>query len=142
MCSSKKYPYPLPHGGHCCFRPPPPRISVIFQLGLVPPGKNISLKNAVALFFYAKDNCFCDKERTIFENQPNEICSHLSKRRHSNKGKGKQKRKSEEKERRRREKTMAVLLAFIIAVKNPASNTQCQTISILRSVQRSVQPPK
>ena len=64
MCSSKKYPYPLPHRGHCCFRPPPPGISVIFQLGLVPPGKNISLKNAVALFFYAKDNCFCDKERT------------------------------------------------------------------------------
>ena len=79
---------------------------------------------------------------SIFENQPNEICSHLSERRHSNKGKGKQKRKSEDKERRRREKTMAVLLAFIIAVKNPASNTQCQTISILRSVQRSVQPPK
>ena len=79
---------------------------------------------------------------SIFENQPNEICSHLSKRRHSNNGKGKQKRKSEERERRRREKTMAVLLAFIIAVKNPASYTQCQTISILRSVQRSVQPPK
>ena len=26
---------------------------------------------------------------------------------------------------------MAVLLAFLIAIKNPASNTQCQTISIL-----------
>ena len=51
---------------------------------------------------------------------------------HSNKGKGKEKRKSEENERRRREKkTMAVFLAFTIATKNPASNTQCQTISIL-----------
>ena len=119
---STKGSIPPPHGGHCCFRPPPLRISVIFQLGLVPPGKNISLKNAVALFFYAKDNCFCDTERTnifiyvnlfdFFENQPNEICSHLSKRRHSNKGKGKQKRKSEEKERRRREKNNGCTLSF------------------------------
>ena len=86
------------------------------------PGKDISLKNAVALFCYAKDNCFCDTERTnifiyvnlfdFFENQPNEICIHLSKRRHSNKGKGKQKRKSEEKERRRREKNNGCTLSF------------------------------
>ena len=138
---STKGSIPPPHGGHCCFRPPPPRISVIFQLGLVPPGKNISLKNAVALFFYAKDNCFCDTERTnifiyvnlfdFFENQPNEICSHLSK------GVTVTKEKESRKERARRrkggeeKKTMAVLLAFIIAIKNQASNTQCQTISIL-----------
>ena len=41
--------------------PPTPEISVIFQLGLVPAGKNISLENAVAPYFYAKDDCFCNK---------------------------------------------------------------------------------
>ena len=73
LCCSKKCP--SPHGGHICLRPlqPPgieipggacdtPRpptlgISVIFQLVWVPRGNNISLKNAVALYFYAKDNC-------------------------------------------------------------------------------------
>ena len=73
----------VPDRGHFCFRPPTtlefpfqgvlvipppptPGISVIFQLGLVPPGKNVSLKNAVAQYFYAKDNCFCEKARNIF----------------------------------------------------------------------------
>ena len=37
--------------------PPTLGISVIFQLVWVPRGKNISLKNAVALYFYAKDYC-------------------------------------------------------------------------------------
>ena len=27
-----------------------------------PPGKNSYVKNAVALYYYSKDNCFCDKE--------------------------------------------------------------------------------
>ena len=35
---------------------------------------------------------------------------------------------------------MAVLLAFIIAIKNPASNTQCQTMSILLC--RGLQSPR
>ena len=47
----------------------------------------------------------------------------------------KEKESRKERARRRKggeeKKTMAVLLAFIIAIKNPASNTQCQTISIL-----------
>ena len=42
--------------GDACHIPPPPGISVIFQLGWVPPGKNTFVKNAVALYFYAKDN--------------------------------------------------------------------------------------
>ena len=67
-----------PHGEHFCFRPhtplefpfqgvlvipPPPGIAVIFQLGWVPSGKNFSVKNAVALYYYAKDIFFCDKMR-------------------------------------------------------------------------------
>lgn len=65
MCSSRKYSYPYPHGGHFCFRPltprrachipPPARICVIFQLGWFPPGKNISLNNLFALY-NVKDN--------------------------------------------------------------------------------------
>ena len=47
----------------------------------------------------------------------------------------KEKESRKERARRRKggeeKKKMAVLLAFIIAIKNPASNTQCQTISIL-----------
>ena len=34
----------------CCRDPRPPRISVIFQLGLVPSGKNICIKKVVALY--------------------------------------------------------------------------------------------
>ena len=49
------------HSRGACHIPPTPGISVIFQLGLVPAGKNISLKNAVAPYFYAKDDCFYDK---------------------------------------------------------------------------------
>ena len=40
-----------------------PRISVIFHLGWVPHGKNISVKNTVALYHYAKYDCFCNKVR-------------------------------------------------------------------------------
>ena len=76
LCSFRKYPIPprrrallfyTPHHpgisvpGGACHIPPTPGISVIFELGLVPAGKNISLKNAVAPYFYAKDDCFCDK---------------------------------------------------------------------------------
>ena len=43
---------------------PPPQFSVIFQLGWVPFGKNISIQNVVALYYYAKDNFF---EGGIFE---------------------------------------------------------------------------
>ena len=45
-------------GGACHTSPPPPGISEIFQLGWVPPGETISVKNAVAPYFYAKDKCF------------------------------------------------------------------------------------
>ena len=38
--------------------PPSPEISVIIQLGWVPPGKNICVKNVVTLYYYAKDNCY------------------------------------------------------------------------------------
>ena len=68
MCSSRKYstpPPPSPMEGTCCFpggachTPLPPGISVIFQLGWVPSGKNICVKNVVALYYqYAKDNFF------------------------------------------------------------------------------------
>ena len=39
-----------PHGGDFSFRPPPPRISVIFQLDQEPPGKNSYINNACALY--------------------------------------------------------------------------------------------
>ena len=54
---------PPPQEGTFVLDPPPPGISVIFQLGWVSPGKSISVKNAVAPYFYAKDNCFYDEER-------------------------------------------------------------------------------
>ena len=67
-----------------------------------------------------------DMSSRFFENQPNEICSHLRDKaskgtflkpeklqNHSNEEKGKEKRKSEEKERRRRKKkAMVALLVF------------------------------
>ena len=56
-------PPPPPTEGTFVLDPPPPGISVIFQLGWVSPGKSISVKNAVAPYFHAKDNCFCDEER-------------------------------------------------------------------------------
>ena len=60
------------------------------------------------------------------ENQPNEICSHLSENKAGFLGpisskvtvmkeKEKRERKSEEEERRRREKSMVALLVFIMA---------------------------
>ena len=62
------YPHParisIPAGA--CPTTPTLGISVIFQLGYLPPRKNIFLKNAIALYFYAKDNCFCEKARKIF----------------------------------------------------------------------------
>ena len=45
-------------GGECLSYPPPPGISVIFQLGWVPSGKNICVKNVVARYYNAKDNFF------------------------------------------------------------------------------------
>ena len=73
FCSSKKYPYPAPppltekvfvldtpprwnFHSRGCFSPPPPGISE-------------SLKNAFALYCYAKDNCFCDKEIKLIQCQ-------------------------------------------------------------------------
>ena len=35
-----------------------PGISLIFQLGWVPSGNNICVKDVVALYYYAKDNFF------------------------------------------------------------------------------------
>ena len=32
----------------------------------IPPGKNSFVKKAVALYYYAKCFCFCDKKRKIF----------------------------------------------------------------------------
>ena len=29
-----------------------------FQLGLAPPGKTVSVKKAVTLYYYARDDCF------------------------------------------------------------------------------------
>ena len=46
--------------------PPPPHpkgISMIFQLGSVPTGKNIFNKNGVAQYYYVKDTFFCVKVR-------------------------------------------------------------------------------
>ena len=82
MCSSRKCPYPpppppptegtialnphlpgIPIPGSACHTPTPPEISVIFQLGWVPSGKNICVQNVVELHYYAKDNFFCDKMR-------------------------------------------------------------------------------
>ena len=51
---------------HMSFPPPPPHpleFPVIFQLGWVPSRKNICVKNVVALYYYTKDNFFCDKMR-------------------------------------------------------------------------------
>ena len=39
---------------------PPPRN---FQLGLAPPGRTVSVKNAVTLYYYAKDDCSNDQEK-------------------------------------------------------------------------------
>ena len=53
---------PLPPNFHfrgCLSYSPPSGISVIFQLGLVPSGKNIFyVKNVVALYYYAKEKIF------------------------------------------------------------------------------------
>ena len=75
-------PPPTPDGGHFCFGVPTPlefsfqEVLVIppyplqfpsfFHLNWVPPGKNVSIKNPVSLYHYAKCNCFCDKMRKIF----------------------------------------------------------------------------
>ena len=51
---------------HMSFPSPPPHpleLPVIFQLGWVPSRKNICVKNVVALYYYTKDNFFCDKMR-------------------------------------------------------------------------------
>ena len=85
MCSSRKYPLPpppTPDGGHFCFGAPtllefsfqevlvippyPLQFPSFFHLNWEPPGKNISVKNPVSLYHYAKCNCFCDKMRKIF----------------------------------------------------------------------------
>ena len=72
LCSSRKYTYALPREGAFALDPPPPwnfhprgyvsdppappGISGIFELGWVPSGKNICVKNVVALYYHAKDN--------------------------------------------------------------------------------------
>ena len=78
LCNSKKYRYP-PRRALLFQTFQPPGISfpgdvlefpfqgmfvrpLSFQLGQAPNGKNISVKNAVALYYYAKDDCSCDKE--------------------------------------------------------------------------------
>ena len=44
-------------------RPPTPCNFHDFSTWLGPPGKNISVRNAVALYYYAKDDYFGDKDR-------------------------------------------------------------------------------
>ena len=72
LCSSRNYPYPPSTEGTFALDPPspgnfhprgyvsyppvPPGISVIFELCWVPSGKNICVKNVVALYCHAKDN--------------------------------------------------------------------------------------
>ena len=74
LCSSRKYPYPPPTEGTFALDPPPPwnvhprgyvsyppalpGISAIFELGWVPSGKNICVKNVVALYYHAKKSFF------------------------------------------------------------------------------------
>ena len=60
LCSSRKYGISIP-GELVIPHPPPPGISVIFQLGWVPSGKKICAKKVVALYVYTKDNFFCDE---------------------------------------------------------------------------------
>ena len=43
--------FPLYTEGGACHNPPAPGISVNFQLGLVPSGKYICVKNIVALYY-------------------------------------------------------------------------------------------
>ena len=50
----------------CLPNPAAPGFSVISLLGWVPAGKNVSLKNGVALYFYAKDNCFYEKRKHLY----------------------------------------------------------------------------
>ena len=50
----------------CLPNPATPGFSVISLLGWVPAGKNVSLKNGVALYFYAKDNCFYEKRKHLY----------------------------------------------------------------------------
>ena len=49
--------------GYVSYPPATHGISIIFELGWVPSGKNICVKNVVALYYHAKDNFFCDKMR-------------------------------------------------------------------------------
>ena len=45
----------------------PIEFPVIFQLGWAPSRKNICVKNVVALYYYTKDNFFCDKmQKNLF----------------------------------------------------------------------------
>ena len=67
ICSSKKKIPPLPPG-----------ISVIFQFVWVPPGKNISVKNAVAQYFYAKDILGIKRERKNIFIYVNTVSNNLS----------------------------------------------------------------
>ena len=52
-------------------------ISVIFQLGWVPAGENICVKNVVALYYCAEDNFFYDKMREKFLIHVNTVCNNL-----------------------------------------------------------------
>ena len=60
-CSSRKYPSPPQRAFLLQTPPPPPPWN--FQLGLAPPGKTISVKKAVTLYCYAKDDCSCHQEK-------------------------------------------------------------------------------
>ena len=97
LCSSKKHPYLpplLPHGGHFYLRPSPrwnfhftgclsyppstPWNFCNFPTLLGTPWKNISVKNALALYFYAKAcHCFHTKERKNLNIYVNAVSNNL-----------------------------------------------------------------
>ena len=77
-CSSKRYPYLRPTegtfpldpelpgisiSGGAYQTPYPPEVPYFPNLVRHPAGKNSYVKNAVVLYYYARVNCFCDKER-------------------------------------------------------------------------------
>ena len=53
-------PHPLEFPWDCLSYAPTTTTSNFFQLGWVPSGKNVSIKNVVALYYYAKDNLFLE----------------------------------------------------------------------------------
>ena len=78
MYGSRKYPYPPTEGILALDTPPPWNFHsrgylsdpaphpLGFPVWLAPTRKTISIENAVALYYYAKDDCSCAKEKKPF----------------------------------------------------------------------------